>query len=163
MKIFPANIFQKMLWFEKYYQNCQASFGCSKCEWVKEFKQVWYTCLKQTYQNVLWEKHINISKERITLRNRIGSWTGKIRYQRYKTFHSILMTFLKYCIQLFCKITIRKSWPCHDLTWQVSLVIHHGSWVFGKSIVCLTRVWQSLLPLFCDKTFEFSIQTWQKC
>ena len=25
-------------------------------------------------------------------------------------------------------------------------------------IVCLTRVWQSL---FCDKTFEFSIQTWQ--
>ena len=30
-------------------------------------------------------------------------------------------------------------------------------------IVCLTRVWQSLLPLFCDKTFEFSIQTWQTC
>ena len=29
------------------------------------------------------------------------------------------------------------------------------------SIVCLTRVWQSLLPLFCDKTFEFTIQTWQ--
>ena len=29
------------------------------------------------------------------------------------------------------------------------------------SIVCLTRVWQSLLPLFCDKTFEFAIQTWQ--
>ena len=28
-------------------------------------------------------------------------------------------------------------------------------------IVCLTRVWQSLLPLFCDKTFEFAIQTWQ--
>ena len=25
----------------------------------------------------------------------------------------------------------------------------------------LTRVWQSLLPLFCDKTFEFAIQTWQ--
>ena len=35
MKISPANIFQKMLWFEKYYQNCQASFGRSKCEWVK--------------------------------------------------------------------------------------------------------------------------------
>ena len=31
------------------------------------------------------------------------------------------------------------------------------------SIVCLTRVWQSLLPLFCDKTFELSIQTWQTC
>ena len=30
-------------------------------------------------------------------------------------------------------------------------------------IVCLTRVWQSLFPLFCDKTFEFSIQTWQTC
>ena len=29
------------------------------------------------------------------------------------------------------------------------------------AIVCLTRVWQSLLPLFCDKTFEFAIQTWQ--
>ena len=28
-------------------------------------------------------------------------------------------------------------------------------------IVCLTRVWQSLFPLFCDKTFEFAIQTWQ--
>ena len=28
-------------------------------------------------------------------------------------------------------------------------------------IVCLTQVWQSLLPLFCDKTFEFAIQTWQ--
>ena len=25
----------------------------------------------------------------------------------------------------------------------------------------MTRVWQSLLPLFCDKTFEFAIQTWQ--
>ena len=32
---------------------------------------------------------------------------------------------------------------------------------FPGAIVCLTRVWQSLLPLFCDKTFEFSIQTWQ--
>ena len=29
------------------------------------------------------------------------------------------------------------------------------------AIVCLTQVWQSLLPLFCDKTFEFAIQTWQ--
>ena len=28
-------------------------------------------------------------------------------------------------------------------------------------IVCPTRVWQSLFPLFCDKTFEFAIQTWQ--
>ena len=37
MKISPANIFQKMLWFEKYYQNCQASFGRSKCEWVNIF------------------------------------------------------------------------------------------------------------------------------
>ena len=27
--------------------------------------------------------------------------------------------------------------------------------------VCLTRVCQSLFPLFCDKTFEFAIQTWQ--
>ena len=35
MKISPVNIFQKMLCFEKYYQNCQASFGRSKCEWVK--------------------------------------------------------------------------------------------------------------------------------
>ena len=32
---------------------------------------------------------------------------------------------------------------------------------FFSTIVCLTQVWQSLLPLFCDKTFEFSIQTWQ--
>ena len=30
-----------------------------------------------------------------------------------------------------------------------------------RSIVGLTRVWQSLLPLFCGKTFEFAIQTWQ--
>ena len=30
-----------------------------------------------------------------------------------------------------------------------------------NTIVCLTRVWQSLLPLFCDKTFGFAIQTWQ--
>ena len=29
-----------------------------------------------------------------------------------------------------------------------------------QSIVCLTPVWQSL---FCDKTFEFAIQTWQTC
>ena len=28
-------------------------------------------------------------------------------------------------------------------------------------IVCLTRVWQSLLPLFCDKMLELAIQTWQ--
>ena len=34
MKISSANIFQKMLWFQKYHQNCQACFGCSKCEWV---------------------------------------------------------------------------------------------------------------------------------
>ena len=27
--------------------------------------------------------------------------------------------------------------------------------------VCLTRVCQSLLPLFCDKTFKYAIQTWQ--
>ena len=27
-----------------------------------------------------------------------------------------------------------------------------------RAIVCLTRVWQ---PLFCVKTFEFAIQTWQ--
>ena len=31
----------------------------------------------------------------------------------------------------------------------------------GETIVCLTQVWQSLLPLFWDKTFEFAIQTWQ--
>ena len=39
----------------------------------------------------------------------------------------------------------------------------YADWLidFIRSIVCLTRVWQSLLPLFCDKTFEFSIQTWQ--
>ena len=30
-----------------------------------------------------------------------------------------------------------------------------------ETIVCLTRVWQPLFPLFCDKTFEFAIQTWQ--
>ena len=29
------------------------------------------------------------------------------------------------------------------------------------AIVCLTQVWQSLLPLFCDKSFDFAIQTWQ--
>ena len=28
-------------------------------------------------------------------------------------------------------------------------------------IVCLTRVWQPLFPLFGDKTFAFAIQTWQ--
>ena len=33
--------------------------------------------------------------------------------------------------------------------------------VLCSTIVCLTRVWQSLLPLFCDKTFEFAIQTRQ--
>ena len=40
---------------------------------------------------------------------------------------------------------------------------HHvtrGAHTIG-TIVCLTRVWQSLFPLFCDKTFEFAIQTWQ--
>ena len=31
----------------------------------------------------------------------------------------------------------------------------------NRSIVCLNRVWQPLFPLFCDKTFEFAIQTWQ--
>ena len=25
----------KMLFLEKYYQNCQACFGRSECEWVK--------------------------------------------------------------------------------------------------------------------------------
>ena len=39
--------------------------------------------------------------------------------------------------------------PCYYRTRQIG------------TIVCLTRVWQSLLPLFCDKTFEFVIQTWQ--
>ena len=29
------------------------------------------------------------------------------------------------------------------------------------AIVCLTQVWQSLFPFFCDKTFVFAIQTWQ--
>ena len=35
-------------------------------------------------------------------------------------------------------------------------------WLQGSvpAIVCLPRVWQSL---FCDKTFEFAIQTWQTC
>ena len=28
-------------------------------------------------------------------------------------------------------------------------------------MVCLTRVWQSLFPLFCDKTIEFAFQTWR--
>ena len=32
---------------------------------------------------------------------------------------------------------------------------------YKSTIVCLTRVWQSLFLLFCDKTFEFAIQTWQ--
>ena len=35
MKISPSNIFQKILLLEKYYQNCQACFGRSECEWVK--------------------------------------------------------------------------------------------------------------------------------
>ena len=34
-------------------------------------------------------------------------------------------------------------------------------WSLDLPIVCLTRVWQSLFPLFCVKTFEFAIQTWQ--
>ena len=39
---------------------------------------------------------------------------------------------------------------------------HGGPWGYLViAIVCLTQVWQSLLPLFCDKTFEFVIQTWQ--
>ena len=29
------------------------------------------------------------------------------------------------------------------------------------TIVCLTRVWQSLFPLFCDKMLEFAFQTWR--
>ena len=33
--------------------------------------------------------------------------------------------------------------------------------MWETAIVCLTRVWQSLFPLFCDKTFEFAIQTCQ--
>ena len=36
INISPPNIFQKMLFLEKYYQNCQACFGLSKCEWVKK-------------------------------------------------------------------------------------------------------------------------------
>ena len=35
INISPSNIFQKMLLLEKYYQNCQACFGRSRCEWVK--------------------------------------------------------------------------------------------------------------------------------
>ena len=35
-----------------------------------------------------------------------------------------------------------------------------GNGIF-PTIVGLTRVWQPLFPLFCDKTFEFAIQTWQ--
>ena len=36
INISPSNIFQKMLLLEKYYQNCQACFGRSKCEWVNQ-------------------------------------------------------------------------------------------------------------------------------
>ena len=32
---------------------------------------------------------------------------------------------------------------------------------FTSVIVCLTQVWQSLFPFFCDKTFEFAMQTCQ--
>ena len=30
----PSDIFQKMVLVEKYFQICQACFGCSECEWV---------------------------------------------------------------------------------------------------------------------------------
>ena len=32
--IFPSNIFQKRLLLDRYFQNCQACFGRSECEWV---------------------------------------------------------------------------------------------------------------------------------
>ena len=34
IKISPSNILLTMLLFEKYYQNCQACFDRSECEWV---------------------------------------------------------------------------------------------------------------------------------
>ena len=49
--------------------------------------------------------------------------------------------------------------PCRNLT-SLCYFCSDGTYLYG-TIVCLTRVWQSLLPLFCDKTFELAIQTWQ--
>ena len=55
------------------------------------------------------------------------------------------------------------------LTTETALKLPHGKTSnsflqcisITGAIVCLTRVWQSLFQLLCDKTFEFAIQTWQ--
>ena len=40
INISPSNVFRKMCLEVKYFQNRQASFGCSECEWVK-FMFIW--------------------------------------------------------------------------------------------------------------------------
>ena len=56
---------------------------------------------------------------------------------------------------------IRTSLFVSKVDWLVSYPLVFI--LLSRPIVCLTRVWQLLLPFFCDKTFEFFIQTWQTC
>ena len=53
IKISPSNILQKMLLFEKYYQNCQACFGRSKCEWVNIHHFVLPVCVYKLEKSVI--------------------------------------------------------------------------------------------------------------
>ena len=52
-------------------------------------------------------------------------------------------------------------WHCFVSLLIQTLSIDLKACIIVPPIVCLTQVWQSLLPLFCDKMFEFAIQTWQ--
>ena len=77
--------------------------------------------------------------------------------------HPASLFLKKSCHQYFPSLH-HVTWGTHTLGTSMLCLWGCGSrGCISLPIVCLTCVWQSLLPLFCDKTFEFSIQTWPTC
>ena len=76
----------------------------------------------------------------------------------YSSQVSITLTLSKISIP---KRILGIAIPSHSF--YTTPALNNCVWVYiiTFAIVCLTQVWQSLLPRFCDKTFEFAIQTWQ--
>ena len=91
---------------------------------------------------------------------------GKMLQEKYEMSIEYLSSFYYYrLIRMLGNFRLKSTSEVPYLTISVQRL--HSSKAqrckdFWKpSIVCLTRVWQSRLTLFCDRTFEFAIQTWQ--
>ena len=95
-----------------------------------------------------WRKEWIWSERPITICAIVKNWTNA------KSHWSGISARSQGPITALVSITLQRnliasiSWACTE----------HPFWAI---IVCLTQVWQSLFPYFCDKTFEFGIQTWQ--